>query len=266
MFEWKVPGGAVSSVLEVSKQSDFSTFHYVQGGIAGTTMSVAGLEPGLTVYYWRVRAVNSGGTSAYSPVWSFTTVVAAPVLTAPALGATDVLRTPVLTWESVPGAASYRVQIATTIGFGSIVADKSGIAGTSYAAPMLDANKRYYWRVLARGTDGADGPYSTRWNFTTGTASDVAEPSARPGFSLLPNSPNPFSQQTTLRFSLDKRSRVHLALYDAAGKSALVVADKEMDAGEHSASVDAQPLANGVYYCKLTVNGRSQTRQVVVKK
>ncbi len=266
LLEWSVPGSALSSVLEVSKQSDFSTLHLLQKGITGMSMTVGDLEAGLVTYYWRVRVVNSGGTSAYSPVWSFTTSVAVPVQLAPEQGATDVLRTPVLTWESVPGAASYRVQIATSIAFSNLVVDESNVVGASFAAPLLDANKRYYWRVLAKGNDGAEGPFSGRWNFTTGTATGVHEASPQPAFSLMPNYPNPFSNQTTLRFSLQRRGRVHLALYDAAGRSLVVLADKDMDAGEHTTPLSGQPLANGVYYCRLTVDGRSQVRQVTVKK
>ncbi len=266
LLEWSVPEGAVSSVVEVSTQADFSTFHIVQKGIAGTSTTVGDLEPGLVTYYWRVRAVNSGGTSQYSPVWSFTTTVAAPEQVIPEQGATNVSRTPVLTWESVPGAASYRVQIAPSIAFSNLVVDESGIAGTSFAAPLLDADRRYYWRVLAKGNDGAEGPFSGRRSFTTGTTTDVDEKQLQPLFSLMQNYPNPFSTQTTLRFSLQRRARVHLALFDAAGKSIMVLADKEMEAGDHSVSLSARSLANGVYYCRLTADGRTQVRQISVKK
>lgn len=265
VLEWSVPANALSSVVEVSKQPDFSTVHLVQKGIVGSQATVTDLEAGLVTYYWRVRSVNSGGTSAYSPVWSFTTTVAAPVLSAPAQSATDISRTPLLSWESVPGAVSYRVQIATSIAFGNAVVDQANLSETSFVAPLLDANKRYYWRVFAKGSDGTEGPASLRWNFTTGTATSVGE-QALEVFSLQPNYPNPFSSETMLRFSLQRRARVYLALYDAAGRSVAVVLDRNMDAGEHTAPLSAQALSNGVYYCKLTVEGRTQVRQVTVKK
>lgn len=266
LLEWKPAVNAVYYVLEVSTSPAFTTLHLQQGGIATTQFSVAGLQAGLVRYYWRVRAVNSGGTSEYSPTWSFTTVIAAPELTAPASGETGVSRTPTLQWEAVEGAASYHVQIAPNLVFGSIVEEKSGIASLSFTASELEAERRYYWRVRAIDAKGNEGPFSVRRSFTTGTSTDVPEAGQATGVQLLAAYPNPASVQTTVRFALAKPQRVAIALYNAAGEKVLTIANRTFQAGDHTLPVDVQHLANGAYFYRLTTNGTTQSKELVVRK
>jgi len=109
---WNASTGASSYEVQVSTVSDFTTTIYDQAGLTATSASVSGLTNS-TVYYWRVNATNSIGTSAWSAVWSFTAAApappSAPTLVSPSNNANNVSRPPTLTWNASTDATSYRL-------------------------------------------------------------------------------------------------------------------------------------------------------------
>ncbi len=87
-------------------------------------------------------------------------------LITPADGATDVQRSPTLTWSEVPAAFEYDVEIATDAAFGSVVYTATA-AGTSHTVDAyLDPVDTYYWHVRAVNGCGP-GEYSETFSFTT---------------------------------------------------------------------------------------------------
>ena len=88
---------------------------------SGTSVTTGSLS-NLTTYYWEVNATNANGTSAWSSIWSFTTIITAPgapTLSTPSTGAANQSVTPTLTWSAGSGGtpASYAVQVSTTSTF-----------------------------------------------------------------------------------------------------------------------------------------------------
>jgi hypothetical protein len=71
-LSWNTSSGATSYRLQVSATSGFTTLDVDQSAISGTSFAAPGLQYG-TTYYWRVSASNSGGSSGFSAIWSFTT-------------------------------------------------------------------------------------------------------------------------------------------------------------------------------------------------
>jgi regulation of enolase protein 1 (concanavalin A-like superfamily) len=129
-----------------------------------------------TTYYWRIVARNSGGTST-GPVWSFSTITAAPAAPSspsPSDSATGVSTTPTLTW-SASGATSYDVQFGSTNPPPQV---SSGQTQAAYTPSALANGTTYYWRIVARNSGGTStGPV---WSFRTIAAAPAAPTSPSP--------------------------------------------------------------------------------------
>ena len=76
-LSWNSSTGASSYRLQISASPAFSTIAADQSGIQGTASSASGLANS-TLYYWRVNATNSAGTSGWSTANSFTPAAAQP--------------------------------------------------------------------------------------------------------------------------------------------------------------------------------------------
>jgi uncharacterized repeat protein (TIGR01451 family) len=112
-------------------------------------------------------ATGIGTVNAFNLVNSFVDAVvpaAAPVppaLVSPANGATGVSLTPLLTWNTSPGATSYDVYFGTA----STPPLVTNTTDVTYMPGTLSAGTTYYWAVGARNSLGAN--VSMPWSFTT---------------------------------------------------------------------------------------------------
>lgn len=170
-LSWAAATAATSYNLEYSTSSTFASNVTTITGITATSRAISGLANS-TTYYWRVSSTNSTSTSAPSAVRSFTTVAplaipVAPTLSAPANAATNVTRTPTMSWNAVTGAATYEIQISTVNTFATVAFGRTGLTARSIrVSPQLGSRTAYFWRVRAVNAAGT-GPWSAVRSFTT---------------------------------------------------------------------------------------------------
>lgn len=143
---------------------------------ASFVLPAGGLEAGVR-YFWRVRGINEGGPGPWSPSWSFVTEVVppqAPLLLAPDDGAVNQPLNPMLRWQRVPDATTYRLQVARDMGFTDVVHDRVD-STTVRILPdgPLAYQTTYYWRVRS-GNVAGPSPWSEVRNFTTSPPIPVA--------------------------------------------------------------------------------------------
>ncbi len=169
---WLAATAATTYNLQVSTASNFASPFINATGITTTSRAISGLANS-TTYYWRVSSTNTTSTSAWSAVRSFTTaaplaIPVAPTLSSPANLATNVSRTPTMSWNAVTGAATYEIQISTdAIGFSTLAFGRTGLTARSIrVSPQLGSRTVYYWKVRAVNAAGT-GPWSTVRSFTT---------------------------------------------------------------------------------------------------
>lgn len=79
-------------------------------------------------------------------------------------------------------------------------------------------------------------------------------------FKLDQNYPNPFNPTTQISYSISKASNVALEVYDVYGRKVrTLVNNRKQSAGEHAVTFNAESLASGVYFYKLTLIGQGKT-------
>ncbi|HVJ49295.1 cell wall-binding repeat-containing protein [Desulfitobacterium sp.] len=113
-----------------------------------------------TTYYYKVQAVNSTSSGAYSNIVYATTQSASTVLGTPSnLAATSLSTREIdLTWDTVMNAVSYNVYRTTAdSGVYTII---SSVNSPYFADDSVTSGKTYYYKVQAANTTGT-GPYST---------------------------------------------------------------------------------------------------------
>lgn len=91
---------------------------------------------------------------------------AAPTLIAPANGATNLEYTQTLSFNSVPSATRYKIEVSTASDFSTTVLSQDNLTTTSVQISNLNPNTVHYWRVRA-GNNGGDGDWSSVWQFKT---------------------------------------------------------------------------------------------------
>ncbi len=81
----------------------------------------------------------------------------------------------------------------------------------------------------------------------------------------ISNSPNPFSEATTLSFEMERPGVVTVELYDMLGRNIALLMEEHQERGEHSLRLSAASLPAGTYTCVIrTEYGAQSTHQMVV--
>ena len=156
---WGAVSGATSYKLDVSTSSTFASYFTQDLTVSGTSQAVTGLSPG-TTYYARVRAVNSGGTSASSSNGTQATTASAPSVPATPTFSSVSSTGFTVNWVAVSGATSYRLDVSTSSTFATFATQDLTVSGTSQAVTGLSPGTTYYARVRAVNSGGTSASSS----------------------------------------------------------------------------------------------------------
>lgn len=87
-------------------------------------------------------------------------------------------------------------------------------------------------------------------------------------FFLFQNFPNPFNPSTTIKFSVNSRQKVTIALYDILGNQAALLLNEEKPAGTYEINFSANNynLPSGIYFCRMISGNSTQMRKFILLK
>jgi hypothetical protein len=176
-----------------------------------------------------------------------------------------------LQWNATaPDIMNYDVYRADFSGFPQtpqyLIATTNNTSYTDVAAP----GTALYYRVRARDIHSNVGPASNE--ASTPIPTGIGDtPSAPTELTLLPNSPNPFRASTELRVGVPKAGDVQIEVYDVAGRRVFSRELGRVTPGWKTISFDGRDesgglLAGGVYFCRVTSAGETQTRKMVIAR
>jgi len=157
--------------------------------------------------------------------------------------------------------------------------DSGGLPRGSLYEDPATGSRRYMVPVLLGGVTEGTHP-STRLEYVTRIlngdgligSTGVPETGVIGRNRLAQNAPNPFNPTTSVRFSVGRDgAEVALRVFDVSGRVVRVLADGPHPAGAHVVDWDGRdargrPCASGVYFYRLSIDGWSSTRRMVLLK
>lgn len=138
-------------------------------GQTGLSYNPPGNRAYLTPYFWKITAVNPGGSTP-GAVWRFTTETEPivphppdpPTNPVPTNGATNQALDATLAWGGAAGATTYTVAFGT-VNPPPVVA--GGVLVQAYNPGALAYATTYFWRITANNADGSTN--GAIWSFST---------------------------------------------------------------------------------------------------
>ncbi|MDD5360541.1 MAG: YCF48-related protein [Ignavibacteria bacterium] len=224
-----------------------------------------------TVYYWRVAATNIAGTGPWATTRSFTTVSPtplAPVLVSPLNNSNGLSLTPLLKWDSVLSASTFRVRISNDSTFTTMLIDSGGLSIPQFQVPAgkLQLGAKYYWRVNASNSC-VTSAWSPAWNFRVVlTYTGGNETGIPKHFKLYENYPNPFNPATRIKFDLPDKSIVKLFVYDITGKLVSELVNTELKAGSYDIDWNAENVSSGIYFYRIQTDKFTDVKRMIFLK
>ena len=164
---WNDTEGATDYQVQISTNFNH-TIRVFDETVSGTSVSVDDPLVQSTLYFWRVRAIGSSGTSNWSSTYRFTTQLGLPdrvTLSSPQDGARNIRPGFELLWQSVPGSENYQLQVAETTSFTDPIIDVTQSENKLSNIRQLEFSTTYYWRVRASNSLG-ETEWSEVWSFT----------------------------------------------------------------------------------------------------
>lgn len=263
---WRAAGSGNTYHVQLAATPEFNEPLREKNAWPDTTWQISGLAYGQT-YYWRVQAANIAGISPFSPIRSFTALIAppaAPQLHSPVNGKRTAALEIDFYWAAVDSADTYHLQISTHADFSVLQADTAGFSQPTCHIGELDYLVQYYWRVSAVNA-GGEGIFSNPYSFRTGATAIFAHSTTElpTHLALLPNYPNPFNPQTTITFTVPDQTleQVTVSVYNSCGQMVRRLHDGPVAAGIYSVIWDGRDFSghsvgSGIYVCRLQAGGR----------
>ena len=143
---------------------------------------------------------------------------------------------------------------------------KPFIANIIYFTPSLIPDSASIVIQASKGpSHGNSALYIDNLNFD-GFLSGIKEPVLTiAGYFDFNVYPNPFNEQATVSFTINKDENVVVRLLDLSGKQVALLANGKYSAGDHKLNLSAEGLPKGFYICIINTENRNYFKKIIIQ-
>jgi hypothetical protein len=146
---------------------------------------------------------------------------------------------------------------------------------TAFTAPdrINDHDATGYWCPAAGWVGGNSAvlyatwsmSYSPYFDWFGNTATEEETSASMSGTMQISSSPNPFTDMTTINFSVTGTEPVSISVYNISGRLIETIVDNGVfSPGDHSVQWNGSAVTPGVYFCRLDTGGSILTNRMVM--
>ncbi|MBD3410852.1 MAG: hypothetical protein GF419_11670 [Ignavibacteriales bacterium] len=253
-IEWTPRGVSRSYELEIDTSAEFAAPLHTEADFVRSEFFLEPPYPEQT-YYWRVRATNAAGTSAWSDTSSFSVSHPRISIATPNGG------------ELFSPYSYIDSEVHHNLDADTIVVDLY-LDGEFVKNLRREPTPTGYFRWSAFGLTEDDGyRLIVRWNadttvadtsdadFAIEQATDVEASDLPTEFKLYPAYPNPFNPSTIVRFDLPERAMARMVVYAISGERVTTTEWESYERGSHKYAINLGGRVTGVYVAAIEAVG-----------
>lgn len=265
-LKWNELANVTSYKLQIASDNTFNNLIVNDSGLTDNNYDFVSLDYNM-IYFWRVKGVRSqSNESEWSAIWEFSTTLPIPELSLPLNNAIGVDTAGIMKWNSITGADTYNIEVATDNGFVDKIPElTTKETGNQITFNDLDFETTYFWRVNAENNI-ALSEWSEVWKFTIDTADTaVSYISEDKDFGTIKVVPNPFESSTSISINLLESSNIKLYITDINGKHIFDIANKYFKASQdYNFQFEKGNLSSGIYFLILKYNNTQKSIKLII--
>jgi hypothetical protein len=171
-----------------------------------------------------------------------------------------------LTWNRVrvPDLRDYSVYRKTSSGVTPVPLNFLSSANDTVLTDQTPPASALYYIVTAYDVHANQGAPSNEASVQAATGIGNTPPIT--ALTVLQNQPNPFAGTTNLLVGLPASSDLSIEVYDVAGRRVRAQTLAQQPAGWRSIPFDGHTLASGVYFYRVSANGKTATTKMVIAR